>query len=139
MITIEPVVTMGELLGPAVAAVVGFVQCLLIYSGLRQMAAASEERSRHLDAIEKRIEQRDKQMQQQFEQRDNQMQQQFEQQDKQMHQQFEQQDKRMQRQFEQQDKQMQRQFEQRDKVLEDIGAGIREAAAGIRELLQERQ
>ena len=60
MITIEPVVTIGELLGPAVAAVVGIIQCLLIFYGIRQMAVASEERSRQLDAVERRIEQQGK-------------------------------------------------------------------------------
>ena len=60
MVTIEPVVTIGELLGPAVVAVVGSIQCLLIFYGLRQMSVASKERSRQLDAVERRIEQQGK-------------------------------------------------------------------------------
>ena len=68
MITIEPVVTIGELLGPAVVAVVGTIQCLLIFYGLRQMSVASKERSRQLDVVERRIEQQGKQFEQRFEQ-----------------------------------------------------------------------
>ena len=113
MITIEPVVTIGELLGPAVVAVVGTIQCLLIFYGIRQMSVASKERSRQLDAVERRIEQQGRQFEQRMEQRD--------------------------RQFEQRASQFEQRFEQQGKALEDIGAGIREAAAGIRELLQERQ
>ena len=68
MITIEPVVTIGELLGPAVAAVVGTIQCLLIFYGLRQMSVASKERSRQLDAVDRRMEQQANQFEQRFEQ-----------------------------------------------------------------------
>jgi hypothetical protein len=53
MIDLQPV-TLAQLLQPVVTAGIGLAQCVLIWTGLRQMRAASAARDRQLDATDRK-------------------------------------------------------------------------------------
>ena len=156
---------LGVFLTPLAIMCAAFAQCYFIRAGLMQMREASKERNRHLDNLEEMIRQQGEAFREDSKRQDEALRQQREmlrQQGEAFRQQgeaFRQQGEALRQQGEESREALRQQgetlrqegeasrealrqqgeaFRQQGEMLADIGAGIREASAGIRHLIEKQ-
>lgn len=127
MIEIVPVVTLGELITPIAICTVGFTQCLLIYTGMRRMDRASEERRQQIEQHRRQLDQQQEVL--------NQNSRKLDQQQETLNRQFE-----LQRQaLDQQREALNQQLDRQQQALDQQGEILRDVGRGIQELIRQGQ